>query len=67
MGGGIEYAFTDYLTVKAEYLFYDLGSVKYVVTAANPTGIGQGLGITASEQFNGHIFRVGLNYKPEWL
>ena len=26
VGGGVEYAFTDYLTLKAEYLFYDLGT-----------------------------------------
>ena len=26
-----------------------------------------GLGINVSEKFDGHLFRVGLNYKPDWL
>jgi outer membrane immunogenic protein len=67
VGGGIEYAVTDYITVKAEYLFFDLGTVKSSLGTANPTGPGQGLTINARQRLDGHVFRIGLNYKPDWL
>ena len=67
-GGGIEYGLLDYLTVRAEYLYYNLGSVNFQVAATStPTGVGQGLTIFAHQRFDGNIFRIGLNYKPEWL
>ena len=31
VGGGVEYMFVPHWTVKAEYLYYDLGSVTYAV------------------------------------
>lgn len=60
LGAGAEYAFTDNLTMKAEYLYYDLGST--TVTAAPRVGF---VGTSNSARFenNGHIARVGLNYK----
>jgi outer membrane immunogenic protein len=67
VGGGLEYALTDYVTVKAEYLFYDLGTLKIPLSATKPTGVGQGLIINASQRLDGNIFRVGLSYKPDWL
>jgi outer membrane immunogenic protein len=67
VGGGMEYAFTDYLIVMAEYLFYDLDTAKFPVTATKPLGPGQGLNINASQRLDGHIFRVGVNFKPDWL
>lgn len=58
-GGGVEYAFTNNMTVKAEYLYYDLGRT---TVTANPTA--GNLGTTSARFDNqGHIARVGLNWK----
>ncbi len=63
LGGGGEYAFTDNLTMKAEYLYYDLGrtsvTARYVGADARLTNT------TLRGRFDnrGHIARVGLNYK----
>lgn len=68
VGAGIEWALTNYLTVKGEGLFYDLGTVNYpLLPAVPPAGIGQRLTITAHQKFDGAVFRIGLNYKPDWL
>jgi outer membrane immunogenic protein len=58
-GGGVEFAFTDNMTMKAEYLYYDLGRT---TVTASPLGANIG---TASARFDnkGHIARVGLNWK----
>jgi outer membrane immunogenic protein len=58
-GGGVEFAFTNNITMKAEYLYYDLGR-----TTVTATGVNGNIG-TASARFDnkGHIARVGLNYK----
>lgn len=61
VGGGLEYAFTQNLSAKAEYLYYDLGRRKVGVnlTAAGPAG-----GSYVSRFDNtGHIVRAGLNYR----
>lgn len=62
VGGGIEHAFTPNWSVKAEYLYYDLGS-----TTANiafvPGGGGGGTGYDTRFKNDGHIVRAGLNYK----
>jgi outer membrane immunogenic protein len=67
IGGGIEYAFTENLLIKGEYLFFDLGTVRPAITAANLSGVGKGLSINASQKIDGNIFRLGLIYKPDWL
>ena len=67
VGGGIEYALTDYLTAKAEYLYYNLGTVNYQVAPVNSFAVGEGLSINARHRFDGNILRLGLNYKFEWL
>jgi outer membrane immunogenic protein len=57
-GAGAEYALSDQFSLKAEYLFVDLGrkSVTYPVTLA----VSQS---TTSSQFQAHIIRFGLNYR----
>jgi len=50
VGGGAEYAFAPNWTVKAEYLFADLGKFNCVACGANV-------------KFNENIVRAGLNYK----
>jgi outer membrane immunogenic protein len=68
-GGGLEWMFVPNWTARAEYLYYDLGSV----TAAFPNLVANAptfpppTWIAAVQQsslrINGNIVRVGLNYK----
>ena len=61
VGGGLEYKISPNLSAKLEYLYYDLGSVRYglprlanaALYASDPF---------ASARFKGNIVRVGLNY-----
>jgi outer membrane immunogenic protein len=74
VGGGLEWLFTPNLSLKAEYLYYDLGTAHFLnspVVAAGPSvGIGDlDLGFLNSVhqgatrvKFDGHIARIGLNY-----
>ncbi len=50
VGGGAEYAFTPNWTVKAEYLYVDLGKLDCAACGSNV-------------KFNENIVRAGLNYK----
>ena len=64
IGGGVEYAFTNNITLKGEYLYYDLGSSHNVIIA-NPLAstIFPNTYATAKINYNGSIARLGLNYK----
>ena len=54
IGGGVEYAFSGAWSVKAEYLYVDLGKVTCeAATCGAPTDI----------KFNANLVRVGLNYR----
>ena len=59
VGAGVEKALGRNWTVKAEYLFVDLGS--HSVSAANPTGFGPAT-YTGSYTIRDNIARVGVNY-----
>jgi outer membrane immunogenic protein len=69
-GGGLEWMMAPNWSAKAEYLYYDLGSVTYSAGSASGVAAGGILsGVTvftiasqASTRFNGNIVRVGLNY-----
>ena len=66
IGGGVEHAFTNNWTIKAEYLFADLGSLSndslYLPGSTfAPPGANYTETLTRSMQIN--IARVGLNYK----
>jgi outer membrane immunogenic protein len=63
VGGGLEYALTNNITVKGEYLYYNLGTATYAVAPANTLAAGEGLFINASQKFDGSVVRLGLNYK----
>lgn len=54
LGGGVEHAFTDHLTVKAEYLYVDLGKADLV--NFGPYGMGH-----VDAKFS--TIKIGLNYK----
>ena len=60
IGGGVEYAFTDNITFKGEYLYYDLGSQKVLVNAVPGVGLNS---YSSRFETDGHIARVGVNYK----
>jgi outer membrane immunogenic protein len=57
-GAGAEYAFTDRLTFKAEYLYVDLSSLKF-----NGFDTATGNAVVADADTDFHTVRVGLNYK----
>jgi outer membrane immunogenic protein len=69
-GGGIESAllFAPRWSLKAEYLYYDLGKLTYtlspaaVCVGACATTVGF-VTTTASANFHGSLVRIGLNYK----
>ena len=65
-GGGVEWLFAPNWSVKAEYLFYDLGSVTYGLSPLQNFNSGGTLftsGAPVSRtRFTGNIVRAGLNY-----
>jgi outer membrane immunogenic protein len=69
VGGGAEWAFHDHWSVKAEYLWYDLGSTSHPLNVNCPTCTAAVLALVyptlgnVSSPVVGSIVRVGLNYK----
>ncbi len=66
VGGGVEWMFTPNWTVKAEYLYYDLGTVKVGQGPLQTNGAGVpffGVGIESDANLRGSIARAGINYK----
>ena len=68
-GGGLEWLFAPNWSVKAEYLYYDLGSVtsNLTLTQINLLAVGGPApwgvaGVRSTTRFNGNIVRAGLNY-----
>ena len=64
LGAGAEYAWTNNITFKAEYLYVDLGSRNFttVENLAAATLL-PGVYTTAKIRYDANIFRVGVNYK----
>jgi outer membrane immunogenic protein len=71
VGGGFEYLFDRQWTVKAEYIYFDLGSISYGLSPLVSTVGGvpwTTVGVAASTtDFRGSIVRVGLNYKLDYI
>ena len=64
IGGGLEYAITNNITLRGEYLYYDLGSqTETAVPNAAAAAALPGVYATTKTQFDGSIFRIGANYK----
>lgn len=61
IGAGVEYAVTSKISLKSEYLYYDLGKETLNVQAIPGTGVAGGY--NSEFDNDGHLFRVGLNYK----
>ena len=66
-GAGAEWAFSPALSVRAEWLHYDLGSASYglsPLTQLNAAGVPFfGITTVSSTSFRGDIVRAGLNWK----
>ena len=62
VGGGIEHAFAGNWSVKAEYLYFDLGRETVNVAVIAGSG-GGGTGYDTRFRNDGHIVRAGLNYR----
>jgi outer membrane immunogenic protein len=68
VGAGAEWKFAPQWSVKAEYLYYDLGNTSYSNGAMSglltPTTIVTFTNLSSSSiRFNGNIARVGVNYQ----
>jgi outer membrane immunogenic protein len=65
-GGGVEWLFRSNWSVKAEYLYYDLGkasgSVQNIVYPLNGSGPFAGSITQFTSRFSGNILRAGVNY-----
>ncbi len=67
-GGGLEFMFWKRWSVKAEYLYYDLGTASYHLKHMNnfnsdvPPTLFTSTGPTSSTKFDGNIVRAGLNF-----
>ena len=64
VGGGVEYALTNNWTIKAEYLYYDLGkeTVRTIPNAAAAATV-PGVAYDTRIETKGQIVRAGINYK----
>lgn len=67
LGAGVEWMLAQHWTVRAEYLYYDLGKVTYGGTlayvAASNFNQGYTVGLTHTTQFDGQFVRFAVNYK----
>ena len=60
VGAGVEYALTNNLTTKIEYLYYNLGDQKTALVGSGPVGA---FTVGSKAKVDGDIVRAGLNYK----
>jgi len=64
VGGGAEYAITDHITIKGEYLFTDLGSSNTTAAGTLLTNtLFPGTYVTSKVKYEASIIRAGVNYK----
>lgn len=61
LGAGAEYAFTQNITGRVEYLYYDLGRTNVALGALN--GAAAGAAPVMRAENRGNLIRAGLNYK----
>jgi outer membrane immunogenic protein len=63
LGAGFEYAFTDKVSAKLEYLYFDLGNFGYNINPSGGTAAILPQFWNASAGTTGNIIRVGVNVK----
>jgi outer membrane immunogenic protein len=69
-GGGVEWMLLPNWSAKAEYLYYDLGSVTTSNLLSGVTPAGNPLyasSFQSSTHISGHVVRAGLNYHFRWF
>jgi outer membrane immunogenic protein len=59
-GGGLEYAITNNITIKGEYLYYDLGNKNIILRDPVRFPVDS---LTYRSESKGNIVRAGINYK----
>ena len=66
VGGGVEWMFSPNVSLKAEYLYYDLGSASYASTPLlGAFFLGSSFNVVvpmSRTRFDGQVARVGMNY-----
>jgi outer membrane immunogenic protein len=60
-GGGIEWAFDNNWSVKAEYLYVDLGRTSTLIPSCTTCAIGSDIGV--NHRYTESIARLGVNYR----
>jgi outer membrane immunogenic protein len=67
VGGGVEYAFTEAISAKAEYLFVQLGtaSCPAAVGCFSPAAVSAGV-VPTSHSLYENLVRAGVNYRFAW-
>jgi outer membrane immunogenic protein len=65
LGGGAEYALTRDWSIKAEYLYVDLGKSS-ALSSLVPLGFGNVFDVSHEHRLTEQIGRVGINYKLDW-
>jgi outer membrane immunogenic protein len=63
LGAGVESMIAPNWTVKAEYLYFDLGSVTEPIISTANFGTGGTVTMQANAKIQGNVVRVGVNYK----
>jgi outer membrane immunogenic protein len=69
VGGGLEYGFADHWSIKAEYLYYNLGSNRTPTVVYDYVGFAGGFASGSTSTLNattndrGNIARTGINYR----
>ena len=63
IGGGVEYAITNNITIKGEYLYADLGSSRFNNIANTTSPFFSGTTVSGKIGYNASIFSAGVNYK----
>jgi hemolysin activation/secretion protein len=63
IGTGLEWMFSSHMSLKAEYLYYDLGVARYGSSPAALTfGLSNSVLPTTAFRYDGQLVRAGLNY-----
>jgi len=62
-GAGLEYAYARNWTVRAEYMYVDLGTSTANMIITNPTHAPEYTPFRTSVDMNAHIVRAGLSYR----
>jgi outer membrane immunogenic protein len=60
VGGGMEFGLSSNMSLKAEYLYFDLGDNTII---ANPVAPNAPFQVQTVHDLNGHIIRLGLNIR----